>query len=74
MKDFQSILQQIALEHGTTPEDVRHEMQFAIDTAFENPSIEAKTVQNMMHFQSARPTPEEFVQQIAMILQTENLF
>ena len=74
MKDFQSILEQIALENGTTPDDVRHQMQLAIDTAFENPSDETKLIQNMMPFQGAKPTPEEFVLQIAMMLQNDDPF
>lgn len=72
MKDFQSILEQIALEHGTTPDDVRQEMQLAIDTAFENPSEEEKSIQNMMPFQGTHPTPEELVLHIAMLLQNDN--
>lgn len=74
MKDFQEILKQIALEHGTTAEEVHTQMQLALDTAFENPSEETKSIQDMMTFQGDQPTPEEFVLQIAMMLQNDDPF
>lgn len=66
MEDFQKILAQIALENGTTPEEVLHEMQIAIDAAYEDPSQDTKTIQNMIT--GAQPTPEELIFHIAMML------
>lgn len=74
MKCFQKILEQIALEDGTTPEEVQRQMQLAIDTAFENPSEETKSVQDMLTCQGNRPTPEELVTQIAMMLRDHGPF
>ena len=40
--DFQKILKRIAAENNTTPEDVYHEMQIAIDAAYDNPDPEIR--------------------------------
>lgn len=74
MRDFQEILEQIAQEHGTTAEEVRSQMQLALDAAFENPSKEAKVIQDMMPFDQRQPSPEEFVQKIATLFQDETPF
>lgn len=55
MKDFQRIVQQIAEENGTTPDNVLREMELALDEIYE-------------HHKGKRPTPEEFVFEIAMML------
>lgn len=36
MKDFKEILEKIAKENGTTPENVLQEMQRAIDEAYDH--------------------------------------
>lgn len=60
--------------HDTTPDEVHRQMQLAIDAAFENPSEDTKPLQNMMTFQENPPTPEEFVLQIARMLQDDGPF
>ena len=69
MNNFEEILAEIARETGPTPEDVLHEMQLAIDDAYDHHGKEAQPLWDMMTFKGDRPTPEEFVLQIAMVLE-----
>lgn len=69
MKNFEEILAEIARENGTTPEDVLHEMQLAIDDAYDHHGKEAQPLVGHDDLQGDRPTPEEFVLQIAMMLE-----
>ena len=71
MKYFEEILKKIAKENGTTPEDVRLEMQRAIDEVYRQQNAAALPVLNQMAFRRDKPTPEEFDLQLAMML-TEN--
>ena len=64
MKNFEEIIAKIARENGTTPENVLREMQLAID----HHDKEAQKLWDMMSFKSDRPTPEEFIFQVAMML------
>lgn len=68
MKYFEEILKKIAKENGTTPEDVRLEMQRAIDEVYRQQNAAAQPVLNQMTFRGDKPTPEEFVLQLAMML------
>lgn len=68
MKNFQEILAKIAKENGTTPDHVLQEMQHAIDEAYNHHGADAQPLWDMMTFKGGRPTPEEFVLQIAMML------
>lgn len=70
MKNFEEILAEIARENGTTPEAVLHEMQLAIDDAYDHHGKEAQPLRDMMSFKGDRPTPEEFVLQVAMMLES----
>ena len=42
MRNFDEILAKIARDNGTTPEDVLHEMQVAIDNAYDHHDQEAQ--------------------------------
>ena len=42
MRSFDEILAKIAHDNGTTPEDVLHEMQVAIDDAYDHHDQEAQ--------------------------------
>ena len=68
MKNFEEIIAKIARENGTTPENVLREMQLAIDHAYDHHDKEAQKLWDMMSFKSDRPTPEEFIFQVAMML------
>lgn len=72
MKNFEEILRQIAKENGTTPENVRLEMQLAIDQAFGHHSPDAQPLWDRLSPNSDKPTPEEFVLQLAMMLDKDN--
>lgn len=52
------ILKHVAEQNGTTLDDVRQEMQAAIDAAWENP--DGAELQHQL-FPDGKPTPEEFI-------------
>ena len=58
----------IAKKEGVTPEEVLREMQIAIDSAFDHHDANAQPLWDSIEFKGSRPTPEEFVMQIAKIL------
>lgn len=72
MRSFDEILAKIAHDNGTTPEDVLHEMQVAIDDAYDHHDQEAQQLWDRMTFKGDRPTPEEFIFQVAMMLDEGN--
>lgn len=57
MRSFDEILAKIAHDNGTTPEDVLHEMQVAIDDAYDHHDQEAQQLWDRMTFKGDRPTP-----------------
>ncbi|MDY4167967.1 MAG: sporulation initiation factor Spo0A [Fournierella sp.] len=69
MKQFEKILEKIARENGTTPECVRDQMQRAIDQAYDHPADGAAPLWAGLGFRDERPTPEELVLQLAVLLQ-----
>ena len=73
MRNFDEILAKIARDNGTTPEDVLHEMQVAIDNAYDHHDQEAQQLWDKMTFKGDRPTPEEFIFQVAMMLDKGNV-
>ena len=73
MRNFDEILAKIARDNGTTPEDVLHEMQVAIDNAYDHHDKEAQQLWDKMTFKGDRPTPEEFIFQVAMMLDEGNV-
>lgn len=68
MRNFEEIIAKVAQENGTTPEDVLREMQLAIDEAYNHHDEEAQKLWGMMTFKGDRPTPEEFIFQVAMMM------
>ena len=70
--DFQKILKRIAAENNTTPEDVYHEMQIAIDAAYDNPDPEIRRNWESIHFTGERPTPEDVIFRLGMMLAPED--
>lgn len=67
-KKFQKILEQIAKENNSTPEDVYREMQIAIDAGFNNPDPKIQETWKTIPFQGDRPTPEDLVMAVAKML------
>lgn len=53
MKDFKEILEKIAKENGTTPENVLQEMQRAIDEAYDHHDASAQPLWDSHRY--ARP-------------------
>ena len=49
MRSFDEILAKIAHDNGTTPEDVLHEMQVAIDDAYDHHDQEAQQLLSLIH-------------------------
>ena len=47
-------------------------MQRAIDEAFDHHDADAQPIWDMMTFKGDRPTPEEFIYQVAMMLDQGN--
>lgn len=66
--DFQKILEKIALQHNTTPEEVYREMQIAIDAAYDNDDPQVRKQWEAIPFKGDRPTPEEVIYAIGMML------
>jgi len=64
--DMNRIFEQIAREHGTTPEEVRREIQKSIDAAFDHPADDLAAYRlRQIPCKGARPTPEEFIVYVA---------
>ncbi|WP_312281757.1 sporulation initiation factor Spo0A C-terminal domain-containing protein [Oscillibacter sp.] len=57
------VYRQLAKKHGVTTEEIRRDMQSALNIAYENPSRTAETVraQNAVLRSDNVPTPEEFL-------------
>lgn len=64
--DMNRIFEEIAREHGTTPEEVRREIQKSIDAAFDHPADDLAAYRlRQIPCKGARPTPEEFIVYVA---------
>lgn len=70
--DFQQILEKIAKENNTTPENVYREMQIAINAAFDNPDPAVRKAWEQIHYTGDRPTPEDVIYGIGMMLKPED--
>ena len=55
------VKEKIAEKYNTTPEEVRREMQIAIDAGFDNPDPAVQEEWKKMTLKGDRPTPEEVV-------------
>ena len=53
--------EKIAEKYNTTPEEVRREMQIAIDAGFDNPDPAVQEEWKKMTLKGDRPTPEEVI-------------
>lgn len=67
--EFELILSLIALKNNTTVEEVRHEMQIAMEAGFSNPDPNIQKKWAAIPRKGAMPTLEEFVSYIAEHLQ-----
>ena len=56
-----TIYEKIAEKYNTTPEEVRREMQIAIDAGFDNPDPAVQEEWKKMTLKGDRPTPEEVI-------------
>ena len=56
-----TIYEKIAKKYNTTPEEVRREMQIAIDAGFDNPDPDVQEEWKKMTLKGDRPTPEEVI-------------
>ena len=65
MRGFQEILDILAKEHNTTPEDVLAEMQRALDEAYDHRTPETQSMWDQLTFPTGRPTAATFLQQMA---------
>ena len=52
-----TIYEKIAEKYNTTPEEVRREMQIAIDAGFDNPDPDVQKGWKKMTLKGDRPTP-----------------
>ena len=52
-----TIYEKIAKKYNTTPEEVRREMQIAIDAGFDNPDPDVQEEWKKMTLKGDRPTP-----------------
>lgn len=59
---MKNIIEQVAAQNGTTPAHVRHEIQAAIDAAWDNPA--GRELQQLL-FPNGQPSPEEFILTVA---------
>lgn len=73
MKDFQTILRKIARENGTTPEQVRRDMQAAIDAGFDNPDPAVQAAWRGIPYKGERPTAEDVVMGLASRLRPQGI-
>lgn len=55
------VKEKIAEKYNTTPEEVRREMQIAIDAGFDNPNPAVQEEWKKMTLKGDRPTPEEVI-------------
>ena len=56
-----TIYEKIAEKYNTTPEEVRREMQIAIDAGFDDPDTAVQAEWKKVNLKGDRPTPEEVI-------------
>lgn len=59
--NMQSLLEEIAAQEGTTPEDIRFHMQEAVDAGFGNPDPEVQAAWSKVPFSGERPMIEDLI-------------
>ena len=62
-----NIIERVAKEHNENSENVRREMEYAIDQAFSNndPKVQRKLNE---YFPNGKPTVEEFIEKISNVI------
>ena len=62
-----NIIERVAKEHNESLEDVRREMEYAVDQAFSNndPKVQSKLNE---YFPNGKPTVEEFIEKISNVI------
>ena len=62
-----NIIERVAKEHNESPENVRREMEYAIDQAFPNndPKVQRKLNE---YFPDGKPSVEEFIEKISNVI------
>ncbi len=64
------ILTEVARRNGVSLEEVRKHIQIAIDMAMNNPDPSVQKEWETMKFKGRKPTPEEFVVEMAKKVKT----
>ena len=65
---YQGILDKVAKNYHTTPVHVYEEIQKAINYGFENPNPEIQEMWAQISLNGAKPTPEELIAYILIML------
>lgn len=73
-KQFDRILRETAKQYNTTPEHVRQEMQLAMDEAMRNPDPTVQAKWASIPRKGDVPTLEEFVEHMAILVNTIRSF
>ena len=62
-----NIIERVAKEHNDSTENVKREMEYAIDQAFSNndPKVQRRLNE---YFPDGKPTAEEFIQKLSNII------
>lgn len=68
--DMERILNRIALDNGTTPEQVYAEMQEAIDAGYANPDPSVRAAWESIEFEGEKPTPEDLIRYAAAVVKS----
>lgn len=55
------IFEKVAKQNHTTPEEVRRDIQKAINAGFDDPNPKVQEEWKKMNFKGERPTPEEVI-------------
>lgn len=70
--NMNKIFKSIAREEGISVEEVRNEMQYAIDSMMKENDLEAQVLRKKL-FGNATPTPEEFITKVSEEIQKGTL-
>lgn len=69
--DMERILNRIALDNGTTPEQVYAEMQETIDAGYANPDPSVRAAWESIEFEGKKPTPEDLIRYAAAVVKSD---
>ena len=69
MKDnrMKNVIENVAKQNGVTPEEVRKEIQLAIDEAVKTDDPNAKMIWNLLSCDGKTPSPEAVIYFLAML-------